>query len=76
MESPETAGVIPTKSRIVLVLGKFPVVERTETAMKIALGGSTTMTVTITSAMDVKSGDFLTLYTEVLYAQPSQPRVQ
>ncbi len=53
--------------RIVLVLGKFRVTERTETHMKIALGGSTTMTCNVTKDMDVKAGDLLTFYTEVLY---------
>lgn len=57
----------PTKTaRIVLVLGKFTVTERTELAMKVALGGSTTMTVPVKPFMDVKAGDILTLYTEVL----------
>lgn len=56
--------------RLVLVLGKFRVTERTDAAMKLALGGSTTMTCTLPDGADVKSGDILTLYTEVLYAKP------
>jgi hypothetical protein len=59
-----------------LILGKFRVLERTELSMKVALGGSTTMTVSVEPFMDVKAGDLLTLYTEVLLAQPSQPPVQ
>ena len=55
-------------TRIVLVLGKFRVMEREEHLMKIALGGSTTMTVTLPDHADVKAGDLLTLYTEVLFA--------
>ncbi len=62
--------------RIVLVLGKFRVLERSELQMKVALGGSTTMTVGLTSEMDVKAGDLLTLYTEVLYAQPKTTSIQ
>jgi len=56
-------------TRIVLVLGKFRVTERTEFTMKVALGGSTTMTIPVQPFMDVKAGDLLTLYTEVLYAK-------
>ena len=56
--------------RVKLVLGKFRVIERSETHMKVALGGSTTMTVTVEPYMDVQSGDLITLYTEVYLAQP------
>jgi len=56
--------------RIVMVLGKYRVTERTQYHMKLALGGSTTMTVSVEDYMDVKAGDILTLYTEVLYAKP------
>jgi hypothetical protein len=56
--------------RVRLILGKFRVLERTELEMKVALGGSTTMTVAVEPYMDVKAGDLLTLYTEVLYAKP------
>ena len=54
-----------------LILGKFRVLERTELSMKVALGGSTTMTVSVEPFMDVRAGDLLTLYTEVCLAQPS-----
>lgn len=74
MESPETA--IKTSSRIVLNLGKFRVISRTETHMQLALGGSTTMTIPLRPFMDVREGDLLTLYTEVLYAIPLSPPVQ
>jgi hypothetical protein len=68
----------PTKAqmRLVLVLGKFRVTDKTETTMKLALGGSTTMTISIPPYADVRPGDLLTLYTEVLYAQPSKPPIQ
>lgn len=59
--------------RLVLVLGKFRVTDRTESAMKLALGGSTTMTCTLPDGADVKAGDLLTLYTEVLYKACKEP---
>ena len=61
--------------RLVLVLGKFRVSDRSANSMKIELGGSTTMTVTLPDGADVKAGDLLTLYTEVLYAQPKDASV-
>jgi hypothetical protein len=63
-------------TRLVLVLGKFRVTERTQNMMKLALGGSTTMTVTLPDYADVNAGDILTLYTEVLYAKPSGTPIQ
>lgn len=61
--------------RVKLILGKFRVLERTELSMKVALGGSTTMTVELQPFMDVKSGDMITLYTEVLLnAQQARSR--
>lgn len=67
-----------TKStlRARLILGKFRVLERDELSMKVALGGSTTMTVGLESYMDVRAGDLITLYTEVLLAQPSSTPVE
>lgn len=56
--------------RIILSLGKYRVLDRTETEMKLALGGSTTMTIGIEPYMDVNAGDVLTLYTEVLIRKP------
>ena len=72
----EMTAALRKPFRMVLVLGKFCVSERTEAAMKVELGGSTTMTVTLPPHADVKAGDLLTLYTEILYAQPEQPPVQ
>lgn len=63
-------------TRLVLVLGKFRVIERTANMMKVALGGSTTMTCTLPDYADVKDGDILTFYTEVLYAHPDGPSIQ
>jgi hypothetical protein len=42
-------------------------------AAKLSIGGSTTITVTVTnpSMYDIKPGDLLTLYTEVLLAKPN-----
>lgn len=62
--------------RLRLVLGKYRVINRENNLIKIALGGSTTMTVTLPDHADVKEGDLLTFYTEVLYAKPSGPPVQ
>ena len=67
---PEMSAALRKPFRMVLVLGKFRVSERTEAAMKVELGGSTTMTVTLPPHADVKAGDLLTLYTEVLYEEP------
>lgn len=57
--------------RLVLVLGKYRVTERTNAGMKLALGGSTTMSVTVPPIADVREGDILTLYTEVLLSRPN-----
>jgi hypothetical protein len=62
--------------RLVLVLGKFRVLERENLQMKVALGGSTTMTISLPPQADVKAGDLLTFYTEVLYAKPIQAPIQ
>ena len=70
---PEMTAALRKPFRMVLVLGKFRVSERTAGAMKVELGGSTTMTVTLPPQADVKAGDLLTLYTEVLYAQDNPP---
>ena len=72
----EMTAALRKPFRMVLVLGKFRVSERTSAVMKLELGGSTTMTVTLPPHADVKAGDLLTLYTEILYAQPEQPPVQ
>ncbi len=59
--------------RAILPLGKVRVVERTDKHIKLALGGSTTMTIMLTHMhlYDIKDGDLLSIYTEVLLAQPS-----
>lgn len=64
------------RMRCRLILGKFRVIERTVNEMKVAMGGSTTMTVAVEDFMDVREGDLLTLYTEVFYAHPLPPPVQ
>jgi hypothetical protein len=72
MEPPDSA--LRKQGRLVLILGKFRVSERTDKHFKLELGGSTTMTCTVEPYMDVKAGDLLTLYTEVLMnANPIQP---
>lgn len=53
--------------RAILPLLKARIVDRGEGYFKIHLGGSTTITVTTdTSRYDIRDGDLLTLYTEVL----------
>ena len=60
--------------RLILQLGKFRVLERQNLSMKLELGGSTTMTVTLPPNAEVRTGDILTLYTEVLFkhVEPEQ----
>lgn len=62
----------PKRFRAVLPLLKGRVVDRGDAHFKIAIGGSTTITVQCKTAMyDIRDGDLLTLYTEVLLAQPT-----
>lgn len=56
--------------RAIWPLLKARVVERTETQIKIAIGGSTTITISHDMRLyDVREGDLLTLYTEVFIAK-------
>lgn len=56
--------------RLRCVLGKFPVVEVTATHFKLQLAGTTTAIIDRPPMSDVRSGDLLTLYTEVLLSKP------
>jgi len=58
--------------RAVLPLLKGRVIDRGDYGFKIAIGGSTTITVDLPHPhlYDIKDGDLLTLYTEVLLAKP------
>jgi hypothetical protein len=64
--------------RAILPLLKGRIVAKDSTCFKIAIGGSTTITVTPPnmSLYDIHDGDILTLYTEVLYAKPFSPPIQ
>lgn len=63
--------------RLRVILGKYRVIERSGPILKVALGGSTTMTWYDTpDVADVRAGDWITLYTEVYYAQPQPTSVQ
>ena len=63
--------------RAIFPLLKARVVARDATSFKLAIGGSTTITIDCNMAMyDIHDGDQLTLYTEVLLAKPSQSPVQ
>lgn len=56
--------------RAILPLGKARVIDRSATSFKMAIGGSTTITVDVgnMSLYDIKDGDLLSLYTEVIIA--------
>ncbi len=57
--------------RAIMPLLKAHVVDRGPDYFKIAIGGSTTITVNCQMSMyDIRDGDLLTLYTEVLIAKP------
>ena len=59
--------------RAVLTLGKYRVIERQADGFRLSLGGTTEMTVKFADNQlnyDVRSGDLLTLYTEVFIAPP------
>lgn len=60
--------------RAVLPLLKARVVERGTAHFKLAIGGSTTITVTVPNMhnFDIRDGDILTLYTEVPLAPTNQ----
>lgn len=67
------SGLEPKRLRAVLPLLKGRIVDRGDFGFKIAIGGSTTITVKLPNPQlyDIRDGDVLTLYTEVLYAKPS-----
>lgn len=62
----------PEPFRAILPLGKGHVIDRGDWGFKLAIGGSTTITVSLAHMQhyDIKDGDLLTLYTEVLLAKP------
>lgn len=62
--------------RLTLILGKYPVVRVSNTKFTLKLGGTTEMTFTRPPLSDIRDGDILTLYTEVLLAKPSSTPVQ
>jgi hypothetical protein len=54
------------------VLGKFPVVRVSDSYFVLKLGGTTEMRITRPPRSDIRDGDLLTLYTEVLLAKPQE----
>lgn len=56
--------------RFRLVLGKFPVVHVDDLSFQLKLGGTTEMVVAKPPHADVRDGDMLSLYTEVLIKPP------
>ena len=68
MEGPSVKGF-----RAVLPLGKARVVDRGSDYFKLAIGGSTTITISTNMDLyDIHDGDLLTLYTEVMLAKHKQ----
>ena len=71
MEEPSVKGL-----RAILPLGKGRVIDRGPNYFKLAIGGSTTITISINMDLyDIRDGDLLTLYTEVLLAKPRSTSV-
>ncbi len=65
------------KMRAVFPLLKARVIDRSATGFKIAIGGSTTITIACDmERYDIRDGDLLTLYTEVLLAQPKPTSIE
>lgn len=59
--------------RAILPLLKARIVDRGPDYFKLAIGGSTTITVNCHMAMyDIRDGDLLTLYTEVMLASRTE----
>ena len=59
------------KMRAILPLGKARVVDRGPDYFKLAIGGSTTITIqTNMDLYDIRDGDLMTLYTEALLKPP------
>ncbi len=57
--------------RAILPLGKARVVDRGQGFFKLAIGGSTTITIeTNMDLYDIRDGDLMTLYTECLLKPP------
>lgn len=54
--------------RLVCILGKYPVVKVSASSFTLKLGGTTEMTIGRPPLSEVRDGDILTLYTEVLIA--------
>ncbi len=66
MESVDVKGF-----RAILPLDKARVIDRGSDYFKLAIGGSTTITITLNMDLyDIRDGDLLTLYTEVMLAKP------
>lgn len=65
-----------SEMRFILPLGKFRVVERWDNLAKIAIDGAFSMVIIVPRYGDVREGDILTLYTEILYDKTLQTPVQ
>lgn len=56
--------------RMKLILGKYRVVHVDDFKFRLKLGGTTEVTVQRPNRADIRDGDLLTLYTEVLIKPP------
>lgn len=66
-----------TPLRYILILGKHPVTEVSPGFATIEIGNKVYIRFDIPPNTDIKRGDLLTLYTEVLSnAKPSEPPIQ
>lgn len=65
--------------RYKLVLGKYPIIRVDKTPFgfdfTIQFPNSVRMTVSAPPTADIREGDLITLYTEILSAQPSEPSI-
>ena len=68
----------PTEAslRLKLVLGKYRVVDRWQNLAKLELDKQFSMIIIVPNFADVREGDLLTLYTEVLYDKTVTTPVQ
>ena len=62
--------------RLQLVLGKYRVVDRWDNLAKIEINKQFSMVIIVPNFADIREGDLLTIYTEVLYADTKSASVQ
>ncbi len=65
---------ISRRRRLQLILGKFPIVEISETHFVLAIKDKFAFRVTRPPGCDLRHGDLLTIYTEVLTEEKSNAK--